>query len=174
MLQRKLNLIFAAFLLVGGYFLTLFLFSGSLLLAENAFAIIAVWLTGTFLICGFTAGVAGVIVAGFAAESLFALPTGTIIIASACSGLAMLHLSKVQSISYPWRGTVMAVSGAILWSGLVELIHGLQPGISQSGIEALGIVAWQGFVAATVWLSLLIIYLGIGSVFKQPRSTGII
>lgn len=174
MIPKKLHLILSCFLLGGIYFLTLFLFSGGPLLFENAFAIITVLLTATFLISGLAVGVAGVVIAGIAAETFFALSTGTIIIGSACAGFAMLHLSKIQSLSFPWRGAIMAAAGAVLWSGLVELMHCLQPGNSLSGVEAGLIVAWQGFVAAAIWLGFLMVYLGVSSLFKQPRSRDII
>ena len=174
MIHKNLNLLFSGITLTGLYFLTLFLLTGSPLLAQYAVAIIVVFLTVLFFVSGITTGIAGVAVAGLATESIFDLPTGTIIIASACTGLAMLHLNNIQSLSFPWRGTAMVITGTVLWTGLIELMHAVQPGESLTSLQTLKVVAWQGIAAMIIWLCLLIVYLGISSLFKQSRSTGII
>lgn len=176
MLHRKINLLISLLLVGFVYFLALFLFSGSGLISEYAIAVIAVCVCGTFLLGGMLVGLFAVIVAGMVAESLLAFPSGIAIIASACAGLAMLHLSKLQSVPLPWKGTLMIFSGTIIWTGLFELIHFMQPenGQLNSGIDLAWTVVKQSMIAAAIWLVLLIVLFGIRSLFKQARPARIV
>jgi len=174
MLHRKINLLLSLFSVSGIYLLAMFLFSGSGLISEYAIAIIAVCVCGTFLLGGMLAGVLAVVVVGVVSESILMLPSGTAIIASACAGLMMLHLSKLQSLSLPWKGTIMTFSAASLWSGLFELIPFLQPGNLLSGWELAWSLLKQGLTAASIWLLLLIALFGIASLFKQSRPARIV
>ena len=171
MLHRKINLLISLLLVGLVYFLALFLFSGTGLISEYAIAVIAVSVCGTFLLSGVIAGSLAVVVAGVVSEAILVLPTGTAIIASACAGLAMLHLSKLQSVPLPWKGTIMIFSGTIIWTGLFELIHFMQPenGQLNSGIDLAWTVVKQSMIAASIWLTLLIVSYGIVSLFQQSR-----
>ena len=174
MLHRKINLLISLLLVGLVYFLALFLFSGNGLISEYAIAVIVVSACGTFLLSGEIAGSLAVLIAGMVTESLLALPGGTAIIASACAGLAMLHLSKLQSVPLPWKGTLMIFSGTMIWTGLFELIPFLQPGNPLSGIEFAWSMLKQSLIAAAIWLVLLIVLFGIRSLFKQARPARIV
>ncbi len=174
MLHRKIKL-FISLILVGSvYFLALFLFSGTGLISEYAIAVIAVCVCGTFLLGGMLAGVLAVVIAGIVAESLLVFPSGIAMIASACAGLAMLHLSKLQSVPVPWKGTLMIFLGTMIWTGLFELVPFLQPENSLSGMDLLWRMLKQGLIAASIWLTLLILLFGIASLFKQSRPARIV
>ncbi len=172
MLHRKISVIISLLIAGAVYFLALFLFSGNGLVSEYAIAVIAVCLAGAFLIGGMLAGLLATLCAGIVAESLLAFPDGIAIIASACTGLAMLHLSKLQSIPIPWKGTLMIFPGTIIWSGLFEVIHFMQPGNTHlnPGIDLAWSVVTQGIIAASIWLVLLIAIFGIKSLFASQNN----
>ncbi len=174
MLHQKINLLISLLLVGLVYFLALFLLSGSGLTSEYVIAVIAVSVCGTFLLGGEIAGSLAIVVAGVVSEAILVLPTGTAIIASACAGLAMLHLSKLQSVPLPWKGTIMIFSGTMIWTGLLELIPFLQPGNLLSGMELVWSMLKQSLIAAAIWLVLLIVSYGTASLFKQSRTARIV